>query len=267
MHRYVLILTALFIVENTWAVRPFVTDDARIVDQGQLTAEFWVDESVGDRNFTPDLNFLAGTSPTQWLEVSTASGLGLHGRFGKDVTNPVFQSKILLFRTQVDGPPGLALSLGHVPNVGAGESKVDGSSTYLLALISRRLFDDELLIHLNLGGTRSWVEPHGTETMPFWGIGSEFSLWAFEWRGVVEAFSGDPFNPIRTDIAAQAGLRWLQSDLLNFDVIAGAEPELNPSGTRSGEIVTWVQFGIRITGDVYSKRKGRADGGDGLIRR
>jgi len=261
---YMIIL--LFLGPPALAVRPFVTDDARIIDQGQITSEVWIDQSLSSLDKAAEMNALVGASLTQWYELTMVGGTGVND-LGREFSNPVIQSKFLLSSTKEDGTPGLALSFGYVPNAGSGNLRTEGSSSYLLALISKRMFEDHLLLHLNLGTTQNWIVNQESETKPFWGLGAEFALWTFEWRGVLELFSGDPFHPIRTDIASQAGFRWLYSDLINFDAIIGAEPNIDSLGNRTGGISSWIQLGIRITGDVFTAKntKGRPEGGDGLF--
>lgn len=264
---FIALATFLLIPTKSFAVRPFVTDDARIIDQGQITSEIWVDKSLRHLDDSPELNALIGASFTQWYELTLAGGMGTK-KFGEDFSNPVIQSKFLLSSMKEDGTPGLALSFGLTPNEGSGDLRTHGSSSYLLGLISKRMYDDHLLLHLNIGATKNWIQDEKSETKPFWGVGAEFALWTFEWRGVFEVFSGDPFHPIRTDVATQAGFRWLYSDLLNFDAIIGAEPRINDNGHRIGGLSSWIQFGIRITGDVFTPagKKGRSEGADGLFK-
>ena len=260
------VILIFFLNSNTHAVRPFVTDDARIIDQGQVTSEIWFDKSLRHIDDSPELNALVGASFTQWFELTVVGGTGTRD-FAQEFSNPVIQSKFLLSSMKEDGTPGLAISFGHTPNAGSGELRTQGSSSYLLGLISKRMYDDQLLLHLNFGATKNWMQSRESETKPFWGLGTEFALWTFDWRGVLEVFSGDPFHPIRADIASQAGFRWLYSDLLNFDAIVGAEPRLNESGSRIGGYSSWIQFGVRITGDVFNRKgvKGRSNGGDGFF--
>ncbi|HAZ60214.1 MAG TPA: hypothetical protein DCY89_01415, partial [Gammaproteobacteria bacterium] len=124
-------------------------------------------------------------------------------------------------------------------------------------------------LHTNLGFTGSRTGTAGELIRPYGGVGAEFALWAYEWRGVAEVFTGDPFDPLRTDISSQFGLRWLHSNLFNFDLIAGWQPEVNDRLERTGRDEFWVQAGVRITFDAFvpGGRRGRATGGDGLFRR
>jgi hypothetical protein len=247
------------------AVRPFVTDDARIIDQGQFTSEMWWESAWANGSHQPSVHLLAGVSVTQWLELTVAGSMDITERLGQDISNPVVQVKTLLLAAQDEGRPGLALSLGYVPYWGRGEAQTAGQSAYALLLVTQRFNHDRTLLHLNAGVTPSWTEGAGQRVRPYAGLGIEQALWHFDWRGVAEVFTGDPFDPARSGFAAQAGLRWLKSDLWNFDLIFGAQPIVNDRLRRTGDWEFWAQIGVRITLDAFTGgRPGRATGADGL---
>jgi hypothetical protein len=252
------------------AVRPFVTDDARIVDEGQFTSELWLEHVRVGGTGENSLHALAGVALTQWLELTAVGSAGLDTTPWRELSNPVLQAKLLLRRSEADGATGIAVSTGYIPNAGSGSARVQGDGAYALMLLTKRLRDDALLLHANLGMTGSRTAAAGDRLRPYWGFGAEFALGPDpRWRGVAEVFSGDPFDPQRSRVAAQLGLRWLKDDKFNFDLIAGWQPEVNPDLTRTGRNELWLQAGVRITLDwrVPGGRRGRAEGGDGLFRR
>jgi len=270
MPRIILPLMLLVLAPcSAQAVRPFVTDDARIVDEGQITSEVWLETASDGGPWEDSLHALVGTSVNQWLELTAVSTFGLETGFGNDVSNPVFQAKTLLLPAVSDGPVGIAVSLGYIPELGQGPSHIAGDGAYALALITKRLNDDHLLLHTNLGLTGTRTATAGERLRPFAGVGAEFALWTYEWRGVAEVFTGDPFDPLRSDVSSQFGLRWLHSDLFNFDLIAGWQPQVDEKLERTGRDEFWVQLGVRITFDAFvpGGRRGRTTGGDGLFRR
>jgi hypothetical protein len=251
------------------AVRPFVTDDARIVDEGQVTSEVWLETVyIEGPPWEDSVHALVGTSVNQWLELTAVSTFGIETGFGNDIANPVFQAKTLLFPAMADGPVGIAVSTGYIPELGMGPSHAAGDGFYALTLITKRMYEDRLLLHTNLGVTGTRTETAGERLRPYAGVGTEFALWDFKWRGVAEVFTGDPFDPLRSDVSSQWGLRWLHSDLFNFDLIAGWEPEVDDRLERTGRHAYWLQLGVRITFDAYTPggRRGRVTGGDGLFQ-
>ncbi|HAZ60002.1 MAG TPA: hypothetical protein DCY89_00350, partial [Gammaproteobacteria bacterium] len=152
MHRLTLTVSLLTLTPlDALAVRPFVTDDARIVDEGQVTSEVWLETASTGGPWEDSLHTLIGTSVTQWLELTAVSTFGLETGFGNDISNPVFQAKTLLLPAVADGPVGIAVSLGYIPELGQGPSHIAGDGGYALALITKRLNEDRLLLHTNLG--------------------------------------------------------------------------------------------------------------------
>jgi hypothetical protein len=268
IRRWLPALALAVVPASALAVRPFVTDDARIVDEGQITSETWLETATDGGPWENSLHALAGTSVNQWLELSAVSSFGLDTGFGDDISNPVFQLKTLLLPAVEDGPVGVAVSVGYIPRLGHGPSYIEGDGAYAYGLITKRLNQDRLLLHTNFGLTGSRTETAGDRLRPYGGAGAEIALWAFEWRWVAEVFTGDPFDPLRSDVSSQWGLRWLHSDVFNFDLIAGWQPQVDEKLERTGRDEFWVQLGVRIVFDAYvpEGRRGRVTGADGLFR-
>ena len=59
------------------AVRPFVTDVARIIAVGQVEVESWLEVGHADKtwNPAPAANFMAGATVNEWLEIIVGSGV------------------------------------------------------------------------------------------------------------------------------------------------------------------------------------------------
>lgn len=140
------LLLFLLPASQVLAVRPFVTDDARIIDYGQVEVENWLEFATasGSRDYV--YNVMGGVSPTEWLEIIAGAGVGYAtgDDEGVSLLNPVLQPKVLLFKTREDGTPGLALAAGVLFPHGSGPLSDDGWGGYLLALTSTRQFDDWL---------------------------------------------------------------------------------------------------------------------------
>jgi hypothetical protein len=243
------------------AVRPFVTDDARIIDVYQIEVETWTELQRSSSEKTVGQHFMGGLTVNDWLEIIGGGGAGYD--FDNDeflVTNPVLQPKILLWQAAENGVPGMALATGLMFPTGRGEAYFDdATSYYFLALFTSRLFDDWLQVHLNLGRTYAKVSGATTDENNYWGIGLDVGVYDIDYRWIVEAYSGDPFEAFAPDLAFQSGFRWLKSDTLNFDVTFGTQPELNDDLRRSGKWEVWAQFGIRLLFDTFRGDRGPGD--------
>lgn len=249
------------------AVRPFVTDDARIVDYGQVETESWLEYSRHSGGYVTAFNVMAGVTVADWLEIIAGSGVGLAD--GRELTfaNPVIQPKMLLFAATEDGRPGLALAGGVSLRAGRGELFDDATGFYLFAPVSVRLFEDFLFVHGNLGFRGGFG---GGEDLvrPYWGFGVEFGpLRPAIPRVVMEVYAGDPFDAFGPDIAGQAGLRWLITDYVNCDLTFGAQPELDAARRSTGHLEYWGQVGLRLLFDVFTRggRPGDPQGARGLF--
>jgi hypothetical protein len=100
------------------AVRPFITDDARVVGDrsGQIETWFRLDNHALQQWVLPAFG------PTSWLELALG---GLHGfTFVRDdvvaysIAGPLMQAKFLLHETLPMRWPGIALVAGLQPPVG-----------------------------------------------------------------------------------------------------------------------------------------------------
>lgn len=263
------LLLALF-PSDAQAVRPFVTDDARIIDVGQLELEMWPEFAFAQGDFWAGYNVMAGVSVTPWLELLAGGGVGVEkgGRF--TAANPVIQPKLLFVRAQENGIPGVSLVAGVTLPVGRGEMYDDATGAFVIAPITSRLFDDWLQLHLNLGvaiarRAERPVDGQRTSARPFWGLGADAGLGHQDYRLVVEAYSGDPFHALGPKIAFQGGFRWLASDHVNLDVTFGTQPTV-VDGTRvPGEWEYWLQIGGRFLFDVFTDGPGDPMGAKGMV--
>jgi hypothetical protein len=252
------------------AVRPFVTDDARIVDEGQVELETWPELAMTRGDLWFGYNLVAGVSLTPWIELIAGGGVGVDegGRF--TAANPVFQPKLLFVRAQDNGVPGLALVVGVTLPFGRGVMYDDATGVYVVAPVTSRLFDDWLQVHVNFGASiarRGELLPDRTRTTAraFWGLGADLGLGRRDVRMILEAYAGDPFHALGPKIAMQGGFRWLQSDLLNLDVTFGAQPLVENELRVPGEWELWAQVGARLLFDVFTRGAGDPMGGAGLV--
>jgi len=251
------------------AVRPFVTDDARIVDFGQLEIETWFEYArpPGERLYAQ--NIMAGVTITDWLELIVGGGFGWdrEGRFS--VGNPAIQPKFLVWEAGENGVPGLALSSGVSLPQGSGAMFEDALSGYAMVLTTVRLFDDWLMLHGNLGATYARHAGEAFHGRPYWGIGFDLGLFHPQWRYIAECYAGDPLHATKPSWAAQTGIRWLAGDYLNFDITCGLQPHLDDRSVHTRRSEWWVQFGVRILFDAFTRdgQPGNPLGARGLFRR
>ncbi len=251
--------------EDALAVRPFVTDDARIVYKGQVTTETY-----------GGITMVQGDKPA--IEARTLEGLGITDRFeltvgGLGFTYQDHQARPLDMLIQ----PKYVLhsSLGAIPSVSVTAASLfplsgnrqhwDG---YAMAQVSWFLFtpdadtdpyDNDLALHLNLGmKSRYDAGPATYRSKLYWAAGFEvITPVTREIRFLGEIFNGDPFSFEEKFPAFQSGFRWYKSPMVQMDLVF--------RGLRNGSLETqaptgaefspgWnytIQAGIRLLFDVF----------------
>jgi hypothetical protein len=254
-----------FCPEDALAVRPFVTDDARIVYKGQVTTETY-----------GGITMVQGNKPA--IEVRTLEGLGITDRFeltagGLGFTYQDNQARPLDMLIQ----PKYILhsSLGAIPSVSVAAASLfplsgnrqhwDG---YAMAHVSWFLFtpdadtdpyDNDLALHLNLGmKSRYDAGPAAYRSKLYWAAGFEvITPVTREVRFLGEIFNGDPFSFEEKFPAFQTGFRWYKSSTVQLDLVF--------RGLRNGSLETqastgvefspgWnytIQAGLRVLFDVF----------------
>ncbi len=247
-----------FLVVTIWAtpseaVRPFVTDDARIVSKGQLETEAFVGaELIRGQKPAFTLGTLEAMSVTDWLQI-TAGGIGqeYHDNRFTVLQDLVFQPKVMLHR-----------SSGLIPSVSIAPSLLIPTSgnrqlwnAFMMAHISWFLFtpegspdpyDNGLAIHLNIGTKSQYNAGLGGRytSKIYWAAGFEVITFTREIRFLAEAFNGDPFSFQDEFPAVQAGFRWYKTPDVQWDIV------WRGSRTGSGEShKVWdngIQFGLRV---------------------
>ena len=225
----------------TFAVRPFITDDARVVGRRQAQLETWV---RGDRAAFQHWA-LTSYGPIEPLELTIGTVHGAtyeHGRL-YSIAGPLLQAKYLLRRPKTGSWPGIAVSAGAFAPVGSGAFKPHGWDSFAYAALTQSLMeDDRVLIHGNAGFVNSSIGGQKST----WGVGSQVRL-----RGgfhvVSEVFSGDPYAE-SSGIAFQAGFRHFISEYIQIDATIG-------SGT-SGQprLPVWGTVGIRLVTAPLGRR-------------
>jgi hypothetical protein len=252
------------------AVRPFVTDDARIIDYGQLELESWLETTRANGRYSPapGLNFIGGITVNDWLQFLAGSGVGLDSSGDSTVSNPVVMGKVLLKAAELNGAPGYAVSAGATLNSGRGEGLYDdGRVTSLVGMSTYRLLDDALNIHLNVGARTDSPRGEKSKTRLFWGVGFDTEALHEDMRVIGEVFAGDPLELNAPKIAMQSGVRWMFSDYTQLDVTFGLQPELDARNKRNGEYEKTLQIGFRFLFDTFTRggNAGNPNGAKGLF--
>ena len=249
-------------------VRPFITDDARVVGDGLAQVEIW---GRSDREST-QLWALGAMGPTPWLELTVGGVVGVErGEAAEEDPTPghltyalpLLQAK-LLARPYVAGRgPGLALVAGTFLPGGRGFLKLPGYGTFGYAAMTQALAagwqassrtPDPPILHVNVGVNRLWVGAGPDLTVATWGVGVQAPLAVLAsatgrvagpvpgLHVVAEVFSGDPYVP-GSGTAWQAGVRQFVSTRVQVDATAGR----GFGGNQP--IAPWWSAGVRIVFD------------------
>jgi hypothetical protein len=185
------------------AARPFVTDDARIVDKDGCQIETFVKRQ---RRFDEtEFWFLPACNP--WGAELTAGHIRVNSTPNGDTRTTLLQAKMLLRPLTTNGA-GFALTLGTLYN--------SALSPYFNAIGSFSLADDRVVLHGNLGGIRDNVERVSRGT---WGAGAEILLIAPRLYGIVESYGQRGEKP-----TLHTGLRiWIVPNRVQVDTTVGLQ--------------------------------------------
>lgn len=262
---FLLCCAAGFSPSIAFAVRPFVTDDARIVYKGQLETESYAGLTLTPRDKpTVEARALQGMSLTDRLEI-IAGGFGF--TYQADQARPLdllVQPKYVLYR-----------SFGAIPSISVAAASLFPLSgnrqqwnSYAMAHASWFLFtpegstdpyDNGLAVHINLG-TKSQYDagPATYRSKLYWAAAFEvITPFSREVRFLGEVFNGDPFTYEEKFPAFQTGFRWYktantQMDLVFRGVRDGSEQTRLSSGAEGGPGWNYtIQLGFRALFDVF----------------
>ena len=192
---------------NAHAARPFVTDDARIVDPGgyQIESFYKRQNRFGENEFW----FLPAMNPGGPVEL-TLGGMRVDSTLPGDSRTVIAQAKTLLKPLETDGI-GYALTLGVARVSPFQASRV--SNPYLNGIGSFSFHGDRVVVHANLGAQRDRL---AGLTRGTWGLGSEFVL-APRFIAIAESYGQRGEKP-----TLHAGLRiWLIPNRVQLDGTLG----------------------------------------------
>jgi len=192
----------LLAAPETQAARPFVTDDARVVDKDGCQIETFVKRQ--QRFNETEFWFLPACNP--WGAELTAGHIRVGGTNG-DTSTTVLQAKTLLKPLSTNGA-GFALTLGTLFG--------SATSPYFNAIGSFSLADDRVVLHTNLGGIRDNVARMSRHT---WGAGAEVLLIAPRLYGIFESYGQRGEKP-----TLHTGLRiWIVPNQIQVDTTVGMQ--------------------------------------------
>ncbi len=232
MSPVLLLLCLIVFVSPALGVRPFITDDARVVGRRQAQLETW---TRSDRNALQHWA-LASFGPIQPLELTVGAvhGFTFHNGNRYSIAGPLLQAKFLARKPESNSWPGIAVSAGAFAPAGSGGFKLEGWDSFMYAAITESLMeDDQVLLHGNVGFVNSHSGRKAT-----WGVGSQVRV-----RGgfhiVSEVFSGDPYAA-SSGVAFQAGFRHFISDYIQIDATVGSGVSGQP------RLPVWGTVGLRL---------------------
>ena len=198
-------------------------------------AESWL---VLDRQETAH-NTLFAIGPTKWLEVTSGftHGGGYRATTGNyGITGGILQAKALIRETRPNNWPGVAFAAGVVPPFGSGSPNPDGVSVFGYAAVSQSFFNDNLLLHVNLGVTTIKQETQWNPTLTA-GFGYQAKIIG-KLNSVAEIYRGDPYDPTMKSMATQIGFRYIFNFNFQMDASFGS--------TLEKDSQQWVSVGVRI---------------------
>lgn len=219
-------ITAVAHCPGAHAARPFVTDDARIVDAGGCQIETFVKRQ--QKQPEEEYWFLPGCTPRGPVEL-TLGALKVDNEDAGTSSAAIAQAKTLLRELRTNDF-GLALTLGAARINTVDPALAPGWSPFFNAIASVSLLDDRAIIHANLGAVRDRVV---SRTRGTWGLGAEIPIGG-QLYGIVETYGQEADRPSR-----QIGLRyWVLPNRLQVDGTLGYQ-----SGEPQSR--TWTSLGIR----------------------
>jgi hypothetical protein len=230
------------------AVRPFITDDARIASP----KEFQIETSIRvDKERFQNLNvFSIGIIDKLEASFNFIDGFMLEDetKYNLSIAGPGFQLKYLFTDGKTSAFPAIALVAGFVPPWGSGSETFSPPSwsNYTYLAVTKYFFKDleSLNLHFNLGFTNTYEDKVKTNTS--WGIGVQSHLFDKLYL-CTEFFAGDPYA-ITPGALFQVGLRYFISNKMQIDVSTGRGLYGDPM------LDYYVGFGFRVVFDNFVKK-------------
>jgi hypothetical protein len=225
MTRPLLLVCLVLLAPRAWAARPFIVDDARIVERGACQVEAW------RRNNPTGHEWWALPACNPFGAELTLGGGLLYTEAGiREETNAQVQIKGL-FRELETNAWGFGWSVGAIRRANINLAQNQLGNYYVNGLASRSLFDDRIVLLTNLGLLDSRTEDRRGVS---WGVGAEvYATPRF-------MLAAETYGTTGFGYFYQAGLRlWLVPDHVQVDATVGAD--LRDPGNAN-----WTTIGIRL---------------------
>ncbi len=235
------------LVLDCQAVRPFITDDARVVGYRLAQWESWM---RFDR-FSGQQWHMVAYGPHKRWELTAGAVLGYDRPTpeGREFSYamPLLQGKFLLREYEPYKLPGVALVAGTFLPGGRGAFVPQAYGAFSFLIITQCLgANEDVLLHANLGANYLYVQ-NEKPSVATWGLGTQIRAYK-GFHLVGELFSGDPYIP-GTGLAYQAGFRHFISDLIQVDATLG-------QGLAGQNLMPfWWSIGARFVTTRFKKGK------------
>ncbi|MDO8998229.1 MAG: hypothetical protein Q7W45_00580 [Bacteroidota bacterium] len=249
MRTFLLHISLLLTTINCLAVRPFITDDARVVGWRLGQLESWL---RFDKHAWQNWNMIA-YGPTKRWELAAGLVHGLEApqteHQGYTYAIPLLQAKFLIHEYKPNKAPGVAVVAGSFLPGGQGAFKAPGYGAFGYVAVTQCFGKDEnVLIHGNIGVSHIQYT-NVDHTVMTWGVGTQIrTVGGLHVLG--EIFSGDPYVP-GSGISYQAGFRHFVNNFVQLDLTVGQ----GISGQN--KLPFWYGVGVRLVTDYFDKRHKR----------
>jgi len=216
------VLSALLLLPlAAHAARPFVTDDARVVDPQGCQVETFIKRQ--QKFHETEFWFVPACNPFGSVEL-TLGGSGIDSSFG-DSRATILQAKTLLVPLETNGA-GFAFTAGVARISPSSSQRV--SNPYVNGIASFSFAEDRVVIHANVGAFR---DRELDLTRGTWGLGAEILLLAPRLYGILEAYGQRLEKP-----TLHGGLRiWVMPNRVQVDATVGQQ-HASPLDRRFGTV-------------------------------
>lgn len=247
MKQKILILFTFIVSIKAFAVRPFITDDARVVGWRLGQYESWL---RFDKHAYQHWNMVAFGPSNRW---EFALGF-VHGLASSETKQrhysyaiPLVQAKFLINEYKPNKAPGIAVAAGTFLPGGIGEFKAPGFGGFAYLALTQSFGEkDKYLFHGNIG-VNHVKYPTSNYTVLTWGFGTQIRTFG-GLHLVGEVFSGDPYVP-GSGMAYQAGFRHFISDLFQLDITIGQ------GIAGENQLPFWGGVGIRLVTERFKRKQ------------
>lgn len=242
----------------SFSALPFVTDDAGIANQGQVSVETFTeqwsipkkDESYKTTMIGQYLGLSYGTKEN--LEITAAGLIGYDSKKNtSSFMNPALQLKSNIYQSKTSEVPSVSMSFGYVNKNGKGEYYDSANNFYLLGIATSKFFDNKLIAHVNFGPKTSFdIKEQKNVYRLQLGIGFDVKL-SKEINFIFESYNGAANSPRDSSglfHSYQTGIKLIKSTDLSFHILYGSQPTFygyGEDGHLNQRRTSWIQFGIR----------------------